>query len=285
MYCMMPCEETFKPWLELSEKFNLPLWLGETGRSRPEWFTASYTMALQLGIGVNFWPWKRTAWKVGACSVPAPDAWEEIVAYTRGGKHPGYERSQKIFDDFLTNMLYENCDERENIVDAVLRRPDVRVPGIAFDVGSQGNFGEKNDYNFRNSSGYKIELKPGRTLERLPSMDICEVAWDALTLVLRKGEKASYTVMSVPAECPLFIEAEAEDDTFINVYQNGKPLSALALKAGETVRKKVGLLDCADEITVAIELNEGTAKLHALCFGDIEESRYDSFLEIKIPQI
>ena len=91
--------------------------------------------------------------------------------------------------------------------------------------------------------------------------------------------------MSVPAECPLFVESEAEDDTFINVYQNGKLMSALALKAGETVRGKVGLLDCADEITVTIEVSAGTAKLHALCFGDIEESRYDSFLEIKIPQI
>lgn len=284
MYCMMPCEETFKPWLELSERFNLPLWLGETGRSRPEWFTASYTMALQLGIGVNFWPWKRTAWKVGACSVPAPDGWEEIVAYTRGGKHPGYERSQKILDAFLENMLYENCDKRDNIVDAVIRRPNVRVPGIAFDVSSQGRFGEKNDYNFRNASGYKIELKPGRNLERLPSMDICEVAWDALTLVLRKKEKASYTVMSVPESCPLFIEAEAEEDTSINIYQNEKLLSVLELKSGDNLRKEVGTLNCADEVEVTLEVIKGCAKLHALCFGDIEESHYNSFLEIEIPQ-
>ena len=285
MYCMMPCEETFEPWLELSRKFNLPLWLGETGRSRPEWFTASYTMALQLGIGVNFWPWKRTAWKVGASSNPAPEGWEEIVAYTKGGKHPGYERSQKILDEFLSNMLYENCDKRDNVVNAVLRRPDVRVPGIAFDVCSMGNCKEKNGYNFRNNSGYKIELKEGRTLERLPEMDICEVAWDALTLVLHEGEKASYTVMSVPADCPLFIEAEADDEAAINVYQNAELLSVLELKTGENVRKAVGKLAKGDECCVALEAAKGSVRLHALCFGDIKASHYDSFLEIKIPQI
>ncbi len=285
MYCMMPCEETFKPWLELSEKFNLPLWLGETGRGRPEWFTASYTMALQLGIGVNFWPWKRTAWKVGACSNPAPDGWEEIVAYTKGGKHPGYERSQKILNEFLHNMLYENCDKRDNVVDAVIRRPNVRVPGIAFDVDCHGSFGEKNDYNFRNSSGYNIEIKAGRTLERLPSMDICEVAWDALTLVLCEKEKVSYTVMSVPENCPLFIEAEVKEDTAIRVYQNEKLLSVLKLKSGDSVRKKVGLLSRSEETKITLEIIKGSAKLHALCFGDIKESRYNGFLEIEIPQV
>ena len=285
MYCLLPSEETFDPWIKLSEKFNLPLWLGETGRGRPEWFTASYTLALQLGMGVNFWPWKRTAWKVGACSVPAPEGWEEIVAYTKGGKHPGYERSQKLLDQFLENMLYQNCDKRDNVVDAVLRRPNVRVPGIAFDSNSHGNWGKKNDYNFRNASGYRIELKPGRNLERLPTMDICEVAWDALTLVLQAGEKASYTAMSIPSLCPLYAEIEADQNSDINVYENGELLCSLSLMAGENARVKLGELKRSDETTVSVEISSGCIKLHALCFGDIKESHYESFLEIKIPNI
>lgn len=279
MYCLMPCEEIFEPWLELSKKFDLPLWLGETGRGRPEWFTASYTMALQLGIGVNFWPWKRTAWKVGATSNPAPVGWEEIVAYTKGGKHPGYARSKELLDKFLENMLYENCDKRENVINAVMRRPDVRVPAIAFDVGSVGDHAHKNGYGFRNGSGYRIELKEGRTLERLPTMDICEVAWDALTLLLCKGESASYTVMSVPEGCPLFLEAEG--DATVDIYENGELLSSVAL--GGNARLKAGTLTRSDEACICIKTVSGSAKIHALCFGDIEESHYDSFLEIKIP--
>jgi hypothetical protein len=182
-------------------------------------------------------------------------------------------------------MLYENCDKRDNVVDSVLRRPSVRIPGIAFDVGSTGRFGEKNDFNFRNASGYKIELKTGRNLERLPTMDICEVAWDALTLVLREGEQASYTAMCVPTGCPLLIEAEAEQDSEIKLYQNGKPFSSLELNAGDNLRAEVGKLDSADDVRVTVEILKGSVKLHALCFGDIEESRYNGFLEIEIPQV
>lgn len=283
LYRKMPCEEVFAPWLALSERYNLPLWLGETGRSRPEWFTAAYTMALQLGIGVNFWPWKRTAWRVGACSNPAPEGWEEIVAYTKGGPHPGYEKSQAILDAFLEKMRYENCELHPEVVDAVLRRPSVRVPGIAFDVGCQGTYSKANDFGFRVESGYQIELKPGRTLDWLPHMDICEVAWDALDLALGEGEAVSYTAMDVPEGCPLFIEAEAQEDTQIQILQNGVPFSTLTLRSGASCRKNVGLLPAAPEIQITLTVIEGETKLHALSFGDVTESHYDSFLEIRIP--
>ncbi len=283
MYRKMPCEESFREWLELSQKFNLPLWLGETGRGRPEWFTASYTMALQLGIGVNFWPWKRTAWKVGACSNPAPDGWEEIVAYTRGGKHPGAQRSRRLLDKFLENMLYQNCDKREDVINAVLRRASVRVPGIAFDVGSVGKFGKPNPYSFRSNSGYEIELKEGRSLEWLPSMDICEVAWDALTLVLSEGESICYTAMSIPDGTPLFIEAEAESGAALNIYSGDRLLSSLTLAPNENTRRKVCELAAADELTLKLEAVRGSLRLHAVCFGDAEESNYGSFLEIELP--
>ena len=283
MYCSMPCEEIFAPWLELREKYGLPLWLGETGRGRPEWFTASYAMALQLGIGVNFWPWKRTAWRVGCCSNPAPEGWEEIVAYTKGGKHPGYLRSQGILDAFLHNMLYENCHKRENVVDAVLRRADVRVPGIAFDVGCRGRGADRGVNGFRERSGYRIELKEGRTLERLDTMDICEVAWDALTLVLREGESVSYSAMSIPRDCPLMIEARGEARA--NIYANGVLLTTLCANGGENIRECVGILKETDEVCVSVEVISGQMRLEALCFGDIAESRYDSFLEIEIPQV
>ena len=181
-------------------------------------------------------------------------------------------------------MLYESCDKREDVVAAVLRRPYVRIPAIAFDVGCKGIYGEKNEYGFRNASGYKIELKSGRTLERLPSMDICEVAWDALTLVLCENEKASYTVMNVFEDCPLFIEAETDSDTTVNIYENESLLSYIELKAGDNIRQEVGRLKHSDDCQITIEVIKGCIRLHALCFGDVKESHYDGFLEMEIPQ-
>jgi hypothetical protein len=116
-------------------------------------------------------------------------------------------------------------------------------------------------------------------------MDICEVAWDALTLVLRNGESVSYTAMSIPDGTPLFIEAEAEEDTTVSIYQNEKLISTLEFRTGENARAKAGILSLSDETTVTLKITKGSVKLYAVCFGNIGESRYSGFLEIEIPQV
>ena len=180
-------------------------------------------------------------------------------------------------------MRYENCDKRDDVVAAVLRRPGVRIPGIAFDVGCRGNNIASDRFDFRSNSGYTIELKPGRTLDWLPHMDICEVAWDALTLVLTAGEQVSYTALNIPEECPLFLEAETEEDTQIQVCQNGVPFSPLTFCNGDPLRREAGTLHTSPETQITLKVMKGRIKLHALSFGDVTESHYDSFLEIEIP--
>lgn len=282
LYGKLPCEETYAEWLEVSERLNAPLWLGETGRSRPELFTSLYTLALQLGIGVNFWPWKRTSWKVGCCSNTAPDGWKEIVAYTRGGLRPSYQRAQELLDAFLEGLLYENCVKRQIVVDAVLRRPDVRVPGIAFDHKSAGGKHScGNAYGFRIHSGYQIALKPGRTMERQPYLDPIESVWDNLTLRMDAGEQAEYTITAVKENCPLYLEMRLLDDTALTVMQDEAEIASIRAEAGKTVRLPAGVLTASDESRITVCVRQGSVELNTLCFGDVPEDIYpDGFLEL-----
>ena len=116
-------------------------------------------------------------------------------------------------------------------------------------------------------------------------MDICEVAWDALTLLLREGESVCYTAMSIPDGTPLFIEAEAENNAALNIYSSDKLLSSFSLISKENVRRKICNLSAADELTLKLEVTCGSLRLHAVCFGDAKESHYSSFLEIELPAI
>ena len=282
LYGRMPCEETYAEWLEVSERLNAPLWLGETGRSRPELFTSLYTLALQLGIGVNFWPWKRTSWKVGCCSNTAPDGWKEIVAYTRGGLRPSYQRAQELLDAFVEGLLYENCVKRQLVVDAVLRRPDVRVPGIAFDHKSAGGKHScGNAYGFRIHSGYQIALKPGRTMERLPYLDPIESVWDNLTLRMDAGEQAEYTITSVEENCPLYLEMRLLDDAVLTVMQDEAEIASVHAEAGKTVRLPAGVLTASAESRITVCVQQGSVELNTLCFGDVPEDVCpNGFLEL-----
>lgn len=282
LYAKLPCEETYAPWLEVSERLNVPLWLGETGRSRPELFTSLYTLALQLDIGVNFWPWKRTSWKVGCCSNTAPEGWKEIVAYTRGGLRPSYQRAQELLDAFVEGLLYENCVTRQNVVDAVLRRPKVRVPGFAFDhksCGGKCDFG--NPYGFRVHSGYQIVLKPGCTMERKPYMDPFESVWDNLTLRMDVGEQAEYTITAVEDNCPLYLEMRVLKDVLLTVMQDETVIASVKAEEGKTVRPLAGTLKVADESRITVSVQQGSIQLNTLCFGDVPEDIYpNGFLEL-----
>ena len=284
LYGQMPCEETYTQWLEVSDRLNVPLWLGETGRSRPELFTSLYTLALQLGIGVNFWPWKRTSWKVGCCSNTAPDGWKEIIAYTRGGTRPSYQRAQELLDAFVEGLLYENCVKRQIVIDAVLRRPNVRVPGFAFDyelAAIRKNPNPGNSYGFRVHSGHQIVLKPGYTMERQAYMDPHESVWDALTLKMDAGEVSNYTITSVPESCPLYLEMRILEDAVLTVMQDDAMIASVQAKTGEWVRPLAGTLRASSQSCVTICVQQGSLELNTLCFGDVPENIYpNGFLEL-----
>ena len=54
-YWTLPQKALFEPYMELSEKYQVPLWLGETGENTNEWFTTIFPLLDELGISWNYW--------------------------------------------------------------------------------------------------------------------------------------------------------------------------------------------------------------------------------------
>ena len=61
-YGCQPDISCYQEFMEISQKLDCPLWLGETGENVTEWFTAMYPLAAELSIGYNLWPFKK--WKL-----------------------------------------------------------------------------------------------------------------------------------------------------------------------------------------------------------------------------
>nr|AIF25967.1 putative glycoside hydrolase [uncultured bacterium Ad_095_K16_contig2] len=132
-YGCAPDMAAFQTWLDLSEKLNVPLWLGETGENTPEWFSAMMPLAASLNIGVNMWPWKKMNCRNSPCSVTPPKDWQLILDYAAGGAHPGREKAQEILDEYLSNMRLDNCRINETLIACVFRRPGCVIAGTDFD--------------------------------------------------------------------------------------------------------------------------------------------------------
>ena len=79
-YACLPEQESIQHFLDCSNRQNIPLWLGETGENKIDWYSAYYPMMLSFGIGYNLWTWKKMENQNSPFSVRKPDGWEQIVS-------------------------------------------------------------------------------------------------------------------------------------------------------------------------------------------------------------
>jgi hypothetical protein len=114
-------------YLDYRNRFNTPIWAGETGEKDNAiyWATTEYFEA--NNIGWSFWPWKKMDTQNTPLSVNPPGQWAAITAYSHGGEKPSREIAQKAFDELLVNIRLENCVFFPDVVNAMFRRAPARI--------------------------------------------------------------------------------------------------------------------------------------------------------------
>ena len=232
-YGCPPDISAFTPWLELSEKLNAPLWLGETGENTMEWFSALMPLAASLNIGVNMWPWKKMNCQNSPCSVIPPVGWQLILDYARSGVHPGYEKAQKILNDYLKNMLVENCHINEKLAANVFRLPGCTIAGTDFDElpgpGQSYSHSETTpcETGYRRNTGMQLYCRYPDQKKRFAF----DGDWARYVLRLREGEFACYSLYDVTVLSRLEVATYAEERSVLEVYQDETLLGRFDLSA------------------------------------------------------
>ena len=112
-YGCQPDISCYQEFMEISQRLDCPLWLGETGENVTEWFTAMYPLAAELSIGYNLWPFKKMETANSPCSIRKPKGWEVLIDYANGGEHPGYGKAREILEEYLENIKLANCERRQ----------------------------------------------------------------------------------------------------------------------------------------------------------------------------
>lgn len=259
-----PGEECYRAWLDLSERLDAPLWLGESGENSLEWCSAMFPLAARLGIGFNFWTWKKMKAGPAPLWVKTPDGWDKIKGFTLGGLRPTYAEAQKIFDTFLENILAENCEQNEAIVNAVFRRGAARLMATDFDAGAEACSGLRHKgslYPYRARSGMGIKPRKGMVYAHGPGFDS---GWDKLCLELTAGEWATYSLYDVKDGIIVEISGESAGTASLAVSLVGyQQLDTLTVN-GAFTGLSTGRLQATGNVTVRIDCIEGTVDLHHL---------------------
>lgn len=127
--------------LALRERWNLPLWLGETGENSNDWFARTVETVEGEGIGWANWPLKKLRYN-NPLQVVANPGYERVLAYWEG-KGPRPDRAQAR-EALLTlarrDVRFEHNARRPDVVDAWLRAPrdDRSLPFKPHRIGRDG---------------------------------------------------------------------------------------------------------------------------------------------------
>ena len=231
-YGCPPDISSLREYLEVAERLNVPLWLGETGENTLAWFSAMIPLAFREGISVTMWPWKKLECTNSPCSYPEPADWHLLRTFLSGGVQPSYDEARQMFSQLLQNVRVENCRINHELTAQVLRIPGCEIRGTDFDElpGEGESFhaeGPHPEGCYRIGTGMDI-VQPEAEGEKTFPFD---GPWRTSLLRLHEKEWAQYTVYDVTTSTRLEIECEAATPSRLEIRQSGVLLGIFDLSA------------------------------------------------------
>lgn len=96
--------------LNFSARYDVPLFLGETGELTDEWNARFRKLHETHGIGWAFWTYKNLDTPSTVVSIPRPDGWNEIVAFADGKRteKPDEALIDRAIAGYLDGIRFRN---------------------------------------------------------------------------------------------------------------------------------------------------------------------------------
>lgn len=131
-YWMEVNKGAIQEYLDFRDKYNVPVWMGESGENTDEWITSFRSLLDANNIGWCFWPYKRMEAASCVVSINSPTEWAKIVSFAEGPRitfedvrknRPAKDKVQKALSDYLERIKFANCRVNRGYLQALgLRR-------------------------------------------------------------------------------------------------------------------------------------------------------------------
>jgi len=137
-YWMPPDESVLRQYIDFRERYDVPLWLGESGENTDDWI-AKFVKSLESNnIGWAFWPYKKMEKSSAVVSIVPPADWAKIVAFAklpRGTAHveerlkarPEQDAINRAFAELLENVQFHKCRVNEGYLKALGMKSAVAI--------------------------------------------------------------------------------------------------------------------------------------------------------------
>ncbi len=121
-------QSVIQKFIDFRDKYNVPIWLGESGENTMQWISSFRKLLERNNIGWCFWTFKRLDTDRSIVSINQPDSYDKIIAYANTNKQtfeeirkalPDKDIVKKVTEEYLNNIKLKNCKVNEEYIKAL----------------------------------------------------------------------------------------------------------------------------------------------------------------------
>jgi endoglucanase len=128
-YWTKPTKEVIQDYIDFRDKYNVPIYCGETGENTDGWVDTFKNVLEQNHIGWHYWPYKKIDNTRGFVSFDVPVNYAQVIEYAekprisfeeiRKAVPADREQIKKALYDFIENSKFEHCRVNKGYVGAL----------------------------------------------------------------------------------------------------------------------------------------------------------------------
>lgn len=129
-YWMPPEQKAIQEYVDYRDRYNVPIWLGESGENTDQWIRQFVSVLETNGVGWCFWPYKKMDSTSCMVSIPKPKYWDEVVTFAQMPQgtgnaekliaaRPPAEHCQQALQSLLENVSFASCRVNHGYLDAL----------------------------------------------------------------------------------------------------------------------------------------------------------------------
>jgi hypothetical protein len=118
-YWTSPTQEVIQPYIDFSNKYNVPIYCGETGENTNEWIDSFRVTLENAKVGWHFWPYKKMDDSRCIVQFKRPAHYDSVITYAETAKKnfadirkfrpQNMELIKQALNEYLKQCLFENC--------------------------------------------------------------------------------------------------------------------------------------------------------------------------------
>jgi len=135
-YWTAPDQTVLRQYIDFRQRYDVPLWMGESGENTDEWIVQFVKALEENNIGWAFWPYKKMEKSSAVVSIVPPADWGKIVEFAklpRGTAHaeerlkvrPEQETITRTFGELLESVRLQNCRVNEGYLKALGMKSEI----------------------------------------------------------------------------------------------------------------------------------------------------------------